>query len=171
MQDELSRLSQKSYTLVQSRQTDVLSDMREHVVNGLILYPKARAVDLVEVLIQEADSATGELEGVTLRRRFYLSAIRSERRKQGAVQLRLPGFEHLPHEIPVKNGAPVALLDANYRRIREFYWSLKADSLREIPNRPKIKEAKGLMDKMQKHARTERGITVRQVLLLEGDSR
>ena len=43
--------------------------------------------------------------------------------------------------------------------------SVKADAAKQ--NNPKLREAKALMEKMRRHNEAEKGITVRQVLLLE----
>jgi hypothetical protein len=167
MQDEFNRLTQKSYTKVWPHHADALAEARASVADALILNPNTPSVELVEILIREAEPELAQALSDTLTRRFYLSAMRSLRRKQVAEQYRLPGFEHLPREIPTRDGTRLALLDANYRRVREYYWSLKRHALDSIPESAKVKEAKALMQKMQKYARDEKGITVRQVLLLE----
>jgi hypothetical protein len=167
MQDEINRPFQKSYTMVQPHHADALKEARANVADALILYPDTPAVQLAEILIRETDPELSQALKNALTRLFYLSAIRSQRRKQTAEQYRLPGFEHLPREIPGRDGTRLALLEANYRRVREYSWSLKRNAFDKIPESAKIKEAKALMEKMQRHARTEKGITVRQVLLLE----
>ena len=48
-----------------------------------------------------------------------------------------------------------------------FYWSLTRPYARKMKGDPEIIDAKALLDKMRPYAK-EKGITVRQVLLLDG---
>jgi hypothetical protein len=171
MQTKPSRLKQKSDTLVQPYQNQILKDAREAVADAVLLYPEMPVSELVELMSTETVTTNDRmLLSAVLLRRFYASAIRAERRKKAAAsraQLLLPGFEHLPINIPTRQGPRLALLDANYRRVRDYYWSLKRRHSERERNDPRIKEAKMLMDLMQKRAGNDERITVREVILLD----
>ncbi len=103
-------------------------------------------------------------------RNFYVNAIQAERRRQSAAtakaQPMLPGFEHLPARIAIA-GKRVALLTANFSTIKAYYWSLMKKHTERKRNDPKIIEAKRLLDEMTKRAPNDKGITVREVLLMD----
>jgi hypothetical protein len=162
------KASQKSYTMAQPSQDDPFILARAAVANAMILKPKARAVELAEALLNESLEFQRDLNEA-LARNFYIAAYNVERRKRAAAnraQFALPGFEHLPLKIPSANGAPMRLLDANLRRVRDYYRSLTKGYDKRKKDDPRVKEAKALMQKLQKRSGTEKGITVRQVLLI-----
>ncbi len=164
-----SRSSQKSYTIGRLSEEEIRSRAQEAVIQGVDDSPDLPAIQLAELLIVNSDpDLTAEL-GAMLMRGFYVTAILSARRKNASAtrtQASLPGFEHLPSRIQTAKGK-VSLLAANRDGVRAYYWSLMKAHSERRRNDPKIKEAKDLLDKMTKAARTEKGITVRQVLLLD----
>jgi hypothetical protein len=124
---------------------------------------------LAEAMLNESFEFQAELNEI-LARNFYISACHAARKAQSAAaraQLLLPGFEHLPLKVPGLQGKRIALLDANFRRLRDYYRSLTKGHDARKKNDPRVIETKALMEKMRKRSRTEKGITVRQVLLLE----
>ena len=164
MQDQPNRPSQKSYISAPPSGESVLAEARQAVKDALILNPNMPAVQLAEMLRRSKLDFAPSLHDI-LESQFYAREARRERRKQTAAdraQYLLPGFEHLPVKI---GGTP--LLDLNYTGIRAYYraLSVKADAAKQ--NNPKLREAKALMEKMRRHNEAEKGITVRQVLLLE----
>jgi hypothetical protein len=170
MQDHFNRLSQKSYILAEFGQESPIAEAREAVENALLINPTMPAYELVEFLIKHAEpDLTIRLQAI-LERDFYLRAIRAHRWKQGAIQraqMALPGFEHLDRNIPGPKGAPIRLLDANTRAVRQYCRLLMKTHRERKQKDPKIREALALLDKMRAASQTEKGITVRQVLLLE----
>lgn len=157
MQNQTNRLSPKSDTLVQAYQ---------QAADESTIHPEMSANDLADVLSQQSQPKLA----VILLRKFYATAIRAERRKQSAAdraQYLLPGFEHLPLKISTRDRKKLNLLDANYRRVRDYYWLLKRRQSDRNGNDRKIAEAKALMDLMQKHAAKDERITVREVILLD----
>ena len=169
MQIDSSRPLQESYTIAPPSEDDPFVLGRAAVANALILHPKIRAVDLAELLLNESLAFQRDLND-ELARNFYIAAYNLEKRKQAAAvraQLALPGFAHLPLKIPSAKGTPMRLLDANFFRLRDYYRSLTKRHDKRKKNDPRVKEAKALMEKMQKRTRTEKGITVREVLLID----
>ena len=169
MQDQTNRPSQKSYTLAKFGQESAVTQALGAVEDALILNPKMPAVQLAELLIENADEDITRGLHLILERQFYRRAIRAHRMKQSAAaraQLALPGFEHLPLNITGPKGAPIPLLDANTRAVRQYLRGLMKDHRDRRRTDPKIQEAQALLAKMQKAAKDEQGITVRQVLLL-----
>ncbi len=81
--------------------------------------------------------------------------------------MRLPGFDHLPVRITVAKGHRPLLLDANREGVRAYFWALMKKYSERKRKDPRIVEAKKLLDLMTNRAHTEKGITVREVLLLE----
>jgi len=147
--------------------SEVLAQVQKAVVKSVDANPKMPALQLIEVIITEADTAlTASLDDI-LRRDFYAHAVRAERRSRAAnAQLRLPGFEHLPRTIPGPKGEPVPLIEASYTRVRAYFRSLMVAHRNRRINDPKIKEAKALMEKMEKRFRKDKGVTVGQVVRL-----
>lgn len=164
------KLSHKSYTLAKFGQESPIAQARETVENALLINPKMPAHLMVDMLMESAESELTVRLHVILERQFYLKAIRAQRWKQAAAQraqLKLPGFEHLDQHIPGPTGTPIRLLDANTRAVRQYCRLLMKAHRERKQTSPKIQEAFALLEKMRAASRTERGITVRQVLLLE----
>lgn len=165
---ELSRPSQKGYISGRSSDAGAIALAQEAIEQALILHPKIPAAQLADVLIEERGAEVAAQLGTALSRIFYTRGLLSARRKESAAnrkQLLLPGFEHLPLKITVANGKRIRLLSANREGVRSYYWSLMKKHSERKRNDPKIIEAKALLDEMTKRARTEKGITVREVIL------
>ena len=151
-------------------QKSALQEARAAVENALIHDPEMPVHLMVGLLMENAEEDLTLRLRVVLERQFYLRTIRSQRQKQAAAsraQLTLPGFPHLPMSIPGPKGAPIDLVDANYRRVRDYYWSLRKAHAERGRKDPRIQEAFDLMEKMRAASQKEWNITVRQVLLLE----
>jgi hypothetical protein len=160
MQTKSNRPLQEGYTSAQPSRVNVLAEARERVKDAMLIYPNTPNLALATILSTDASDFTKEI----LAEEFYMREIRARRRKKSAedrAQYLLPGFEHLPLKI-----GPDALLDLNYTGVRKYYRSLVVTAEAKIQNAPKIKEAKALMEKMRKHPRRNKGITVREVVLL-----
>lgn len=169
MQDKTSRPLQKSYKIGQLSDADTILLARQAVTDALILMPKIRAADLAEALLNNSYDFQPALNEI-LARNFYIAAANTQRREQAAsnrAQLRLPGLEHLPLKIPVANGKRIRLLNANREGVRAYYWSLMKKHSDRKRSDPQIIEAKALLNEMTRAARKDKGITVREVLLLD----
>jgi hypothetical protein len=172
MQTDDSRLSSKSYTIAAPSEADVLVEAQDAIESGLILNAQMPAVQLAELLASEAEPELAAVLSKVLVRAFYLGQIRKARLKEAMgkrAQALLPGFEHLPLKIPTRKAGLVALLDANLFRVRDYYRALSRKHNARRKNDSRIKEAKALLDKMQKYTPTNKGINVRQVLALEDE--
>jgi hypothetical protein len=170
MQNQPSKPLHKSYRFFSFGKEFPVTEALARVEDALILHPKMPAVQLAEILIENADDDTATALRIILERQFYLHAIRSYRIKQAAknrAQLLLPGFEHLPVTIPSPKGIEIKLLDANTHAVRQYYRSLMKEHRERKLADPRIKEALALLQKMEAASHTEKRITVRQVLLLE----
>jgi hypothetical protein len=169
MQTKLNRPLQKSDMIGQSSDGGAIFMAQRAVDDALILMPKIRAADLAEALLNQSFDFQRDLNEI-LARNFYIAACNTVRRKQAAearAQLRLPGFEHLPVKISVADGKRIRLLSANREGVRAYYWSLMKKHSDRKRSDPQIIEAKALLDEMTKRARTEKGITVREVVLID----
>ena len=160
----------KSYTSAKFGEESALAEARAAVENALILNPQMPAHLMVEVLMESAEEDLTFRLRVILEAQFYLRTIRSQRHRQATAnhaQLTLPGFPHLPVNIPGPKGAPIHLLDANTYAVREYCRLLMKAHRERKQTDPKMREAFGLLEKMRAASQTEKNITVRQVLLLE----
>ncbi len=169
-QADSSRVLRESYISGRSSPQDALKHVKDAVANALILHPDMPAIHLAEVLMKDEEPEVGEQLSEILKRDFYVRAVLADRRARAAAnraQAILPGFEHLPLRIRTPKGARVRLMDANYTAVKSYYWSLMASHTSRKRNDPKIKEAKKLLETMRKRSRTERGITVREVFVLD----
>ncbi len=168
--NDFNRPLQKSYMSAHLRRGDVLSQARNAVEYLNSHHPKLPVGELAELLSAATDPEIAPALDAILRNDFYVSATMAHRRKLAAAnraQSLLPGFEHLPLKIPLSENTRVRLMDANLTGVRLYYRSLMKAHRNRRRNDPKIKEAKALLDLMTARARTERGITVREVVLLE----
>ena len=170
MQSKSNRPSQKGDTIGRLSGDEIFARVQELVAQGLITNPNMPAIQLAGMLVEEADpELSANLSGFLVRN-FYVNAIQAERRRQSAAtakaQPMLPGFEHLPARIAI-GGKRVALLTANFSTIKAYYWSLMKKHTERKRNDPKIIEAKRLLDEMTKRAPNDKGITVREVLLMD----
>ena len=172
MQNELNRLSQKSYRILEKLEGNPLAEAKSSAENMLLLSPNEPAQRLAEMLVAESSEELAAALAQILTHEFYVRTIRALRRKQSAkkqAESLLPNFEHLPVELPIRNrdGKRVLLVDANYWRLWRYYWSLMKQHRERKKNDPQIREAKALLDKLQPYSAKEKKITVRQVLALE----
>ncbi len=97
----------------------------------------------------------------------FMKRIRLERRKQLGERrqlLLIPGYAHLPINICVSEDVRVRLRDATYREILRYCKFLGKRFTKRREDDPKLKEAKALLDFMQKKAKKNRGITVAEAL-------
>ncbi len=171
MQDDPNRLSQKSDTSAQLSREDLLSLARSAVADALILMPKIRAADLAEALLNNRLDFQPALNDL-LAREYYVHLCYAERLRQALAnraQLLLPGFEHLPLKVKGPKGKLLPLLDANYTCVRAYYRSLTTGHDARKNNDPRVKECKALLEKMARRCRTEKRITVREVVLIDQD--
>ena len=170
MLNQINRLSQKSYTMVQLHPETLFDEVRELVENAQIQSPKLSDELFVETLTREVDKALAFRLGQVLIGNFYVSLRRAARRRKAAEDRKLrslPGCGHLPAKIPDEHGGKIALADAHYRQIRAYSWQLKTAATEAIRLQPKFRELTALLAKMQIRAASEKGITVRQVLLTD----
>jgi hypothetical protein len=140
----------------------------ELVENAVILEPRMPIDLLAARILSEADETFMTELGRFLAVPFFARLIRAERAKQSkSAQMRLPGFEQLPVRILGDRDRRVILREATYADVRRYYWSLgKRQSERRKTN-PKMLQLKTLLDRMKEHAKTNRGITVAEVLGLD----
>lgn len=170
MQNESNRLWLERNTSAPPSQDDPFVLGRAAVKDAMILRPKIRAADLAEALLNNSFEFQPSLNDL-LARNFYIAAFNVEKRKQAAAaraQRVLPGFEHLPLRVPNSKGKQRPLLEANYTRVRAYYRSLTTGHDKRKRDDPRVIEAKALMEKMRKRSRREKGITVREVVLIDG---
>ncbi len=165
--DDSRKVSQNSHSpSAKIGRSEVLAQAEKAVGDSLEAHPKLTALQLAEVLMQEADAGLAASLAEILTREFYVHTIRAARRKVSArAQLRLPGFEHLPLTIPGTKG-PVRLIEASYTRVRQYYRSLLIGHRKRTKNDPRIKEAKALMEKMRRRSLRDKRVTVGQVVLM-----
>lgn len=167
MQDDFSSLSSKRLQFGSLSQNDAIVEAREFVADRLILNPTMPANRLAALL---ADTTEPELSArllPILLAKFYRRIIAANRKAAPLLQDPLPGFAHLPQTIPTREGGTLALLDANYRRLRDYYRSLTRVYATKQSADMKIREARALLEKLRPYAAKEERITVRQVLMLE----
>jgi hypothetical protein len=170
MQDDFSKLWSKRLQTGSVNQAELFAELRDNLSNAKILNPNMRLTELAAALVQEADSELRDRLFPILLYRCYMrlgQAARKQNFSQNDAQQVLPGFEHLPSTIPTRDGKFVELLEANYRRLRDFYNSLIRKYLDMARADPQVQETRRLMLRIQPRAAKEEGITVRQVLLLE----
>jgi len=169
MQDDFSRLSPKRNTQKLIFQGDPLKDAQERVENAVILYPEKTSAEIAGLLIAETDSEQAAQLHNVLEWRFYMRAIGKcrNKRKANPAGPRLPGFEHLPYMVRIGRKKPKCILDFNAKETRRLYYSLvrKFNTRKKLD--AKVREARALMEKMDRAAEAEKNIKVRQVLLLE----
>lgn len=172
MQADSNRPLRKSYTSAQPSRDDPFTLARAAVADALILNPTIGPAAMADVLLNESPEFQQELMDM-LARNFYISAWHAAKRLQAAAARAprlLPGFEHLPLKVPgakTKEGKQLLLLDANYTRVRAYYRSLTTGHDARKKNDPRVIEAKALLEKMRKRSRKDKGITVREVVLID----
>ena len=130
------------------------------VENALILDPQVPSIQLAERLAKEAMEDPVFIQKHLVS--FFFRSLKSMRRKEAFTrnpQRRLPGFEHLPIRIRGVENQRLALLDANYKGVREWVKHLNAEKRDD----PTMKEAKALLEKMSVASKADRDITVRRV--------
>ena len=170
MQDNDNKVWSKRLHFGATSQTTAIADLKQEVANALILNPDTPTSQLAEQLVRETIESLQTTLFPVLLHRFYTAMIGQQRKaanRANKAQSALPGFEHLPSNIPTREGETIALVDANYRRLRDYYRALIRPYTRKLRNDPKILEVKALMARVRKYAEKEQGITVRQVFLLE----
>ncbi len=168
MQNEISRLLQKSYSFLKTLEGHPLIEAREAVENALILNPDLPAARLAEVIANEMDPDAARALGQVLIQSFLLTAIRSQRRENPASESALlPGFEHLPPKIPTHKGKVIELLDANYWGVLGYYWTLMRQVKKRNRENVRVKEARKLVELMARAAHDDHGATVREVVLID----
>jgi hypothetical protein len=167
MQDDDNKLARQlpSGAARQVRQTE--TEISKIAANALTENPNLPRAELAERLVQK-HRENQVLTSLALHR-FWIAALRraSRKRKPNSGQIMLPGFEHLPSDIPTREGESMPLIDANYRRLRDYYRGLTRQHAKRLRADPKVQEAKQLMLMMRPYAATEEGITVRQVIALK----
>ena len=164
-----SRVSHRRNTFLKFGKDDVLKQARDFLEEAVILNPNTPAAQLSELLVGTDEPERTAALHLILECDFYRRGILAIRRKQTAAdraQLALPGFELLPLKIPGKKGALIDLLDANTFRVQQYYDSLMKAHRERKHNSPKIRQAKTLLDLMTEACTREKGITVREVVLL-----
>lgn len=165
-----NRPSQKSYTSARSSEDEVFALAQASIEQALIIHPNLPAIQLAGLLVENSDPELAADLSDLLMREYYARGILAQRREESIETARaqpmLPGFEHLPARIQVGEGKRVRLLSANYAAVREYYRSLIRAYGERRRNDPKLREAKALLDEMQKHSRANKGITVREVVLI-----
>ncbi len=149
---------------------EALTAARRAVAEALKQNPRLPAVQLAAMIESSGGEYVPALSKI-LRGEFYLHEIRVARAakpKAGSAQLRLPGFEHLPPEIPGPQGKSIPLGQASYTSVRAYYRSLTSAYDKRKRNDPRVKEAKALMEIMRKRTRNDKAITVKEVVLIDG---
>lgn len=146
---------------------DLAKTAEEMAANAIILEPRISPVVLAGRLVSEAEPDFVEELARSLMIVYFIRVIRAERAKQARKQrqeLLFPGFEHLPMRILGNRDKTVTLARATFSDVRRYYKRLSKKYTERKTDMVKVAEAKALMDKMEKFARKEPGITVGDVL-------
>ena len=175
MQDDDNRPSKNVSIvwLIKPANAVVKAELQRVVSKALILNPVMSDFELAEALARETCENLNKTPFSVMLRAVYQSIIQKARKAEAARndgQQCLPGFEHIPSMIPTREGKTISLIDASYRRLRDYYRELARSHKRKLQADPKLLEVKALMGRMRKYTGRDRGITVRQVLLLDAAS-
>lgn len=173
MQTQLNRVSQKSYTSGELSLETIRAEATEQVQKWMIVHQDWNAPRVADVVIRRATDGTDpdfylaltQLADLLVRK-FYVRLIQAERRKAAAARHAAstpPELLHLPATIKLGD-RKIRLLDANFARVRDYYWSLMAHYTERKRKDRRIQAAKSLMDEMRKRTRRDKGITVREVV-------
>jgi hypothetical protein len=144
---------------------DLETERLEIVRNGLVLHPDLPAIQLSEILVNEADPGFLAEFGRSLCVQAFARTIVSERRNATAQEPRpsLFGFDDLPRRIITKDGKRPPFEDANATQLRAYLKTLNNK------HRERIAQVKEVLKIMGKYTRKKRGITVAQASLLEAE--
>lgn len=151
---------------------DLDTQVLEIINNELVLEPELPAFKLAERAIEHAEPELIADLGRVLLLAHFTRLVRIERGKQARErrkQMLLPGFEHLPLTLRLRNGKRVPLRMATYSDVRAYYRKLstKYDSRRR--DDPKLSEAKRLLERMRRQNAKHRGVHVAEALNLSLD--
>lgn len=167
MQTDDSRLLRKSYISAKFGDDSAFQETVRLIENALIASPKTPALELAESVASELDRDA--LFALAVQPLAALIRKARAKRSDQSDQPLLPGFEHLPRRITIPaSGSRVQLLSANTSGVREYCRVLMKRHRDRRKNDPKVKEAYALLARMQRAARKDKGITVREVLLIDG---
>lgn len=149
--------------------TDVLSVFQDAIQNAVVLQPTVSALEIARLVSEENDPEMLAELGRQLALAHLAKMARAERAKAARTnpQTVLPGFEHLPRRIAISETERVPLREATYTQVRAYYRLLRERHRELGENSPKLKEAKALMERMERSLQKDRGVTVAQVLRVD----